>query len=258
MAYVAWSTLVDAVKLAVFPELEAENLVANHDRYVLNGVIDLQLKVQCLQINRQDSIPFCSTFYHCGATVFNAPRGFIHQLYTTDNAECCDKVVYRPTTKGHIDCMLSEAIACATEVDHPYQMYEAFNTYYAYPDVGMACVEYARGDVDKACRAEDGWFTLYRGELWVYPHINSDETIMLVWDGVKRDWEDIDLVDDDPDVRQALELYLGYMAALKEDCDREKYLVLKNEYDTKVADMMWNCEKEMRLPRRTPCFNNCG
>lgn len=256
MANIAWSTFVDEIKEAVFPEGEAENLVANHDRYVLNGAIDLQLKVACLQTNREDTIPFCATYYHCGATVFHAPRGFIQELYTTD-ADCCDKVFYHPTTKGHIDCMIAEAAACE-DIEHPYQSYYAFDTYYPYPEIAQACTDYARGDVDKACRARDGYFTLYRGDIWMYPHINSDELVMLVWDGVKREMAATDLVIDDPELRQALELYLGYIVALKEDCDREKYLVLKTEYDNKVADMMWNCAREQRTPRREACFNNCG
>src|SRR5687768_9719192 len=145
MAYVAWSTFRDSIKLAVFPEGEAENLVANHDRYVLNGVIDLQLKIECLQCNREDTIPFCATYYHCGATVFHSPRGFIHAVYTVD-ADCCDKVFYTPTTKGHIDCLIAAAAACE-EIEHPYQSYYQFDVYYPYPAIAQACVDYARGDV---------------------------------------------------------------------------------------------------------------
>lgn len=257
MADVAWSDFVDDIKEAVFPEGEAENLVANHDRYVLNGIIDLQLKVDCLQVEHEDRTIFNDTWYHCGASVFTAPRGYIQELSTVTTADCCDKVKYRPTTKGHIDCMIAEVAACE-DIDQPYGYYLYDGLYLPYADTGLYCTVHSGPATDKDCRATDGWFTLYRGELWVYPHIDSNESIMLTWDGLKRAWAAGDLIDDDPDVRQALELYLAYTVALREDCDREKYLVMKAEYDNKVADMMWDCAREKRLPRREPCFNNCG
>lgn len=258
MGYVAYSTFRQSVMTEVFPETEAENLVARHRQWFLNGLIEMQMKVPCLQLNHTDQIGACATYYHCGATVFDAPRGLILNLSTISTDDCCDKVGYDSATKDEIDCLIAEAVAC-DDIEHPYQMYYSGVQWYDYPGIDQSCFDYPGADVNKPCRARSGKFALYRGQMWVYPHIDANETILLEWDGIKREWDDADLIDDDPKLREAMAMYMLMMVAWRDDHDTSDYALAKTQYDDKVADMIWVCGREQRLltPRKG-CLNNCG
>lgn len=77
---IAWADLKKAIKANVFPTGEAPNLVAAHDKSFVDCMIDLQMAVDCLQVDNTSLYPQCATFYNCGLTVFDAPRGFIKKV----------------------------------------------------------------------------------------------------------------------------------------------------------------------------------
>lgn len=73
-----------AIRANVFPTGEAANLVAAHNKMFVDGLVDLQTVVECLQQDHTDLYPQCSTFYDCQMTVFPAPRGIIKSVSTID------------------------------------------------------------------------------------------------------------------------------------------------------------------------------
>jgi hypothetical protein len=255
-----------AVRLSVWPDGEPENLVAPHKNYVLDALIDLQTKVRCLQQNHVDYLCASSSFYHCGASVFEAPRGFIQSLSTmVPGSRCCVEIPYVPVSKNDMDCMLQNQQAfsfCSTTELHPYPTY----------DTPLYCFDYVTyGDttLDKTSRASEGFFAIDRGQLWVNPQIQSDELMVLKWDGVKRSFADTDTVDEDiwtREVAECVELCVRGKAAGIDDCDVTRSIYYNNEnmqrpgqYQIRRADLIHTCEKERRPPSRNYCYDTqCG
>lgn len=216
-----------AIRLAVWPDLEPENLVQNHRNYIIDALIDLQLKVPNLQTGHTDFIPSNESLFHCGASLVEAPRGFIESLSTMLVASdvCCDEVKYDRCSKEDMDCLLTGANEClpCCGVTQPYTYYQVlgYDGYYPYPELEY-CTFYPTPDVDKPCRARSGNFTLYRDQLWVFPNLQANEVVKLTWSGIKRDFADSDVLDDevyDREVSECVELYLRSRAASVDDCD---------------------------------------
>lgn len=262
------------IRARVWPEGEPENLVTNHNKWILDSLIDLQRKVPCLQQYQVDIVPQCATYLMNGSTVFGAPRGYIHKLYTLSNDpdDRC-QVEYSPITKDELDCMASSAPCCpgGQTFQHPYGAYGFYaELYNYYPDSGLLGMEFPSADEDKPCRATSGYYTLHRGNLWVFPHMQWTESAVVEWDGIKRTYAEEDLVSFgfenvlDREVEDAVEYYLRYKAAQVEDCDfdRARDLLLGPPgqlgagYNGKVADLIWECKKERRMRDTPPCFNN--
>ena len=259
-----------AVRAAVNPDGESENLVSRHKSFVLDALIDLQTKVPRLQQNHTDYISPAATFFHCGASVFDVPRGFIAALTTiVPGVACCDEIAYMGCSKNEMDCLLDGSVCtpCGTTVQ-PYGSYLVDGSVYVpYPDLPLECFAYPDTSIDSMCRGGEGYYTIYRGQLWMYPHLQSFELAKLEWDGVKRTFADTDILDEelfDREVQECVELYLTGRQASVDDCDYTRGILFNNENPTKFgmyqvrrADLIHTTEKEKRLPPRNYCFDSC-
>lgn len=250
-----------AVRQRAFPEGEAPNLKANHKKFVIDALIDLQLKVPRLQQFHIDYIPQSATYFMCGASVFEPTRGMIRKLSTITCLDPCDRVVYTPVSKERLDCLIAETNAC-DDITHPYDTYYDGTATFDYPGIAILGFEYPGGNTDLACRATAGVYARHRDHIWIHPALRSDEIVELEWDGIKREWEDTDTLEDDNEVREAVERYLIGMVALREDCDVLKSKVWYNDsirepglYQVKVGDMIWQSKKEAMLPKAQQCPN---
>lgn len=261
MARVTFAAWQLAVRDSAFPEGEAPNLQANHRKFAIDCLIDLQMKIPRLKRYHIDYIPQAATYFNCGASAFEPERGEIKKLSTITCLDPCDRVVYTPESKERIDCLIADANAC-DDITRPYDTYYDGTATFDYPGIAILGFEYPGGNTDQACRATEGWYARHRDFIWVFPALRSDEIIELEWDGVKRIWADTDTLEDDPEVNQAAELYMIGMAALREDCDLTKTRTYLNDnprepglYQIKVGDMIWQAQKEARLPKAQQCPN---
>lgn len=268
-----WAQFKAELFARVWPEGQASNLIPNHEKWVLDATIDLQKKVACLQQYQVDIVPQCATYLLNGCTVFGAPRGYIYKLYTISNDpdDRCP-VVYSPITKDELDCIASAGADHGATFQHPYGFYGFYaELYNFYPDSGLLGMEFPSADEDKPCRSKSGYYTLHRGNISVFPHMQWNESAVIEWDGIKRTYTDDEPVAFgfenvlDREVEDAVEYYLRYKAAQIEDCDldRARDLLLGPPgqlgagYNGKVAELIWECKKERRLRESPACFNNC-
>lgn len=96
-----WGQLKTKLRNILFPDGEAENLVAPHDQSFLTAMVDLQTWVQCLQQDNTSIFPHCSTFFHCGMTVIPAPRGNVFKVSVVDSvAETLPEGIEAPEDIG--------------------------------------------------------------------------------------------------------------------------------------------------------------
>lgn len=79
-----WSQLLSELRANLWPNGESSNLIASHDKAFLDAIIDLQEYIECLQSNNTTVTPACSTFYNCGLTALDAPRGRIKKVSVID------------------------------------------------------------------------------------------------------------------------------------------------------------------------------
>lgn len=258
-----------AIRLAVWPDLEPENLVQNHKNYILDALIDLQIKVPRLQINHTDFVQPEDTLYSCGATLFDAPRGFIVGLNVLRGTptNCCDAAPYKAASKDEFDCFLRDLENCqpCTTEQHGYAFYQTYEDgpYIAYPTLEY-CLEYPTMDLDSVCAPTSGYFTYFRNKLWIFPHLQSGHVAKLEWAGVKRSFGDADELDDnlyDREVMECVELYVRGRSAEIDDCDYTRGILFNNEnprqpgrYQIRRADLIHTGDKEKRLPPRNYCF----
>lgn len=234
-----------ARRRAVFPEGEAEELVERHKAYVLDALIDLQLKVKCLRRKHYDFIPFDATLWNCGATVFDAPRGYIHGLKTVQACDFCSPVFRYPVTKAQLEGRMTILRNCGGFLA-PYGMYEIDGTSFYYPELPFGAL-YVDADIDFSERPTIGWFALHDNQIWTYPALQSYEAIILEWEGIKRAYNDNDTVEFDQEVNDAVELYLESKARRREDSDYEASASALAAYQVKVGDLIHNCRKETQM-----------
>ncbi len=261
-----------AVQYSVSPDGIAENLVSLQRSYAIDALIDLQTKVPCLQQNHTDYLCASASFYSCGASLFEAPRGFIRSLSTMVPGDtCCREVRYTPVSMVDMQCMLKNQEAfsfCSATELHPYTTYLQDGVYVPFPDTPLECVDYVGPNdtsLDKSSRAIEGFFSIDRGQIWVTPQIQSNELVKLEWDGRKTIWSDTDTMDEEifnREVQECVEMFVRSRMASTADCDYTRAIFFSNEnmqrpgqYQVRRADLIHWCEKTRRPPKRDYCWD---
>ena len=253
MTYAEFST---AVRQAVFPDGEPENLIDRHKNYLLDAVIKIQQRVAYWQQRHTEIIPFEQTLWNCGATAFSAPRGFIKSCSTVNSSDYCGRIYLDPISHEEMKRIMRDQQDCGCSIDEPYGYYEAAGVYVPFGTLPLGFA-YAEDDTDKSCRATSGQYTLKDCQIWVWPNIQSTESIILEWDGLKRSFSDSDTVDFDREFTEAAELYVESQAAKHDDKDHETANGIMAEFNDKIGDMIWQHKAEQRLPQPAYQFTNC-
>lgn len=242
------------ISAAVFPEGEAENLIHVHKLAVKDASIDLQSKIPCLRTENADYVGQSSTLFHCGASTFDAVDGNIERVYTTDLDGACSEVEYTYIDQERMNDMI-HAYRCCLPSD-AYGM----NPYAPYSSVGAPLYVTGSPSTDKGYRtgAHQGYWSMSRGTIYLFPSIESTEQIVVEWNGIRRTFEDTTVIPvtfEDRDVMNAIELYLEAQVARRETKDMGTFQTSSKAYTDAVAQMIWECrrkQKFVREPRLTP------
>jgi tartrate-resistant acid phosphatase type 5 len=235
------SELKTKLRADTHPQDLPENLVGPYDRIVAEGLTILQKWVDCLQQNNTQLYKHCSTYWDCNATVVEAPKGRIKRVYTVQSDQNCDKVYYRQISYARLLCLAKD-----------YGLTEP-------PDqTGAPTLEspfyYANDSTDRTWgRSRYGFYAIQRGRLYVFPYIHSSETVVVEWDGMKRDWQDADLVSADPEFYRAIKLYVAKEMARDYDNDTNRYQTMTLEYREALRDLIHECREETRVRETEIC-----
>lgn len=261
-----FAELFTEVSANVWPEGRSARLASLHKTWLKDVLIDVQRKVKCFQISHLHYVNLSATYFSCGASVFEAPQGaIIKEFWTEDNETRCKKIHALPQSKDSFQCTLESKANCAcSDIEDPYQYYAVGDDYYAYPELPLG-LKYPDSTVDSDTRSCVRSFALFDGFIWTFPALSSLETGVLRWDGIKKTWQDTDLIqwlDDagqvDRDLIKACELYLEYKKARKENCDNDDSKTYLAEYNAHIADMIVDCKRSQRMPDGRSCFTACG
>lgn len=182
-----FGTFLEQIKELVAPD----GLPEQHQRALrydtIQGLIDIGRWVSYYRKRNKEVFPFCSTYFSCGATVVDLPRGRIQRVYTL-LGDCC------PVFYTHVedyDDFLNWIIANRKSWTEP-------------PNVGMPQLgpgfKFSESTTDKGRRYNFGRWTMHNHRLYIGHRIESAETLVVEWEGVRRDYKDTDLMPyDDPD-----------------------------------------------------------
>lgn len=264
-----FANLKRELRQQIWPAGEARNQFVAHNASFIQCLVDLQTWVECLQIDNTQLIPHCATFFKCGLTWFDAPRGIINQLSTIEKIDdegepdpegeddWCKEIPYTQVNHCHIKQYLTRSglVGCCTNLPLFFALPVALcgkgnvpiPTDEGLPD-GLPILplgnNYPQESTDAENRARSGVWALERGKIWVAPWIQSTETIVLKWDGIKRDWTDGDWVSEDPKFKRAVECYVRMDHARKFEKNEPEARMWEQQYNVALSDLIHDCRQE--------------
>ena len=238
---ITFGDLKTEIKDLIWPNGVPENLVKPIDVSFEDALVDLQTYVDCLQAWHTDVYPQCSTYFQCGLTVFDKPRGKILRIRAFQG-DFCDPVTLNPTTMHYLKCWSRRFMERVT----------------APANTGMPALpmgfKFADATTDSQWgRALLGLWSMERDRIYVAPHIQSLESIVVEWDGLKRTFSDSDLWPNDRDFKRTLKLWVQSEFSRDFERDFGAKQQFKVDYLDARADLMFRCAEERRLPPPEPC-----
>jgi hypothetical protein len=221
-----FSTLITSLRGQVWPEGEAKTLRTVHTSFFKEAMANLQTYITELQAVNISTYRRCERLWEDGKTVLGTPpNGVIRRIYTIVNEEWRDKVIYHSSNFHLMERWakrLREAVTPANGT------------------IGYG-FRYEDADSDNENgRARTGIWCFHRRKIFVAPWLQSNEVLVIEWDGVKIDYEDDDLVDEtlwSIDVQEAIKYYVLFKHEMQFG-DQRQAMVWKQLYDQKLGDLM--------------------
>lgn len=233
-----FADLKTAVKAIVFPIGEPENLVPLHDAYIVDGLNQIQQYVKCFRDNNINVIAFGDTVFNCGLTVTDAPDGIIKRIHTVSSDGCC-KVNLIKSSLARLRQKQEEHQIDFVENALPVQPVDKP------PLTGNDLYPDATADETTLGRAITGWYALDGCRLYIFPHIESTEDVIIEWQGVKDSYSDADdIFDSSTAVQRAVRLYLQRERARDLEIDETGVQKYSTEYANALADLVWRCRQK--------------
>lgn len=235
------------------PQRDSSRLDARHEGWIKDGLIEIQVKIPCLQEGHREYIGQDATYYSCGAVAFPQPKGYIKGLRVQGVENDClytDAVAY---TEARFRTVLQRLQRSC----HPPTGEVVADAYYGYAyDYGTVDPELrpATPAIDLSYTPGDYAFALFEGNVWLWPVLNSDQVAVLKWSGVKRNWKPDDQltwVDEKGELnREVVELINNYFLTKYyqfDKCDPEKAGAASFLYRKKLAEMIVDCTNSQRI-----------
>jgi hypothetical protein len=262
-----FSQLKQNVRDRLWPSGDPENLAGAHDKMVVEALIDIQRLVDCFQYNNTQLVPACSTLFQSGMTVFDAPRGIIRALHIVDRVtsagvedataalDWTGRILYRQVPFPELEqtALGPEPASCRNLLARLQINCNLISRKFTAPtdaDYGgdnplPLGFHYSQSSTDASSgRALQGVWAHHRGRIYVFPWIQSTETVMIEWDGLKREFLDDDVIDDDPSLEKAVVLYVEKEHARLYDADYERARQLESDYVIALRDLVMDCREE--------------
>jgi hypothetical protein len=98
-----------------------------------------------------------------------------------------------------------------------------------------------------------GRWAVERDKIYVSPWINSDELVVVEWDGVKTRFSGEDAVCDDSDFKRAVKLFVMREHARDFDSDYERYRYVTVDFHEALGDLIHECLQETQVRKTFPC-----
>lgn len=268
----SFQQLLTDVRAIVFPVGESRNLVAAHTRMIVDALIDIQRQIPCWQIDNTTIVPQCATNYKCGVTSFDFPRSMIKKLSVVDKLDAdgqedvtaeiswCSDITYKQTDSCHINAYWSKCqkAGCCLPLSQFFAIPSGLCGKSCYPvptDEGVPeglpvlplGYKYPQSSTNGACRAGAGLWARERSRVMVVPWIQESESIVVMWDGIKREWNLNDTLEADPSHLRAAVAYLQWKtSSIYKDIVGDP-ATFEKDYLMAMQDLWHDCKEETRV-----------
>lgn len=230
-----FAALKTSVKEMLWPDGVPENHEAAINRFIVDGLYDIQLHIACFQQDNTTRFEQCGTYFKCGTSWFTRPNGVINKLRVVQD-EACSPVTYRMTTP-----------------DEVYKWSRSFWREVTSPEnTGMPTLpdgyKYPESSTDSQYgRALTGVWAIDKGNIVLAPWLQSDETVVVYWDGIKQDYDDADEVSDDKLLEKVLRSYVKFTYEGEFGTDTNAYKLAEMRHGEAYAELMLWCRNQTRL-----------
>lgn len=221
---ITFANLVIALRAELWPSGEAKTLRTAHTGYFKAAMADIQQWVEQLQQHNISIYARCDRLWYDAMSVIAVPNGKVARVFSIVNDEWRDKVWYH-SSNYHALTRIAK------------RLYEAVT-----PSTGLSFgYEYSEEDVDSTNgRSRAGEYAIERGKLYVAPWLQSNEKLVIEWEGVKTAYADADEIDDaiwDKSVQEAIKYYVQWQHELYFG-DPNRAGLFERLYSEKRADLM--------------------
>ena len=269
----------------LWPQGEAENLVTAHNKFFIEALLEIQRWANCFQHNNTQLYRACSRYYKCGVNVMDGPSSessrsianSIQRLSVIDQLdpvtrresasapdEWCSQIFYEQVGYSKILKYQQQVESCSscggfanftgifgfntgnsckgnfpTPDDAEYLSSPALPLGHHYQP--QASTNSPRG------RANRGVWALERGRIYIAPWLQNTETVIVEWNGIKSEWEDLDIVDSDPQLKRAVRYYVAWNHAKDYDRDDVAAAAAEKSWRMALSQLMRDCREEGRV-----------
>ena len=244
-----FADLVTELRSDIWPEGVPESLTAPIDKSFEAAVTHLQRYIPCLQTRNINRYAQCSTYFQGGKTVIDAPKGRIKKLYTILNTpgEEIYPAVFKQVTKEELDCNSLNLLSMIYPPRNANR--DILPMGFKYPEEDSDYKVNSKGEklTTKHGRAVIGQWAIDRDRIYISPWINSNELVVVEWDGVKTKYSPDDITIEDVDFKRAVRLFVQREYARDFDNDYERYRYMSADFDMAMGDLIHECKKQTEL-----------
>lgn len=230
----------------IWPSGFPENVLNSLDSFFATGCMDIQRHIPCVQLRNVAVFPFCATRFNGWTTWVDmpAPLAKVRLCYTVANDDFTNRVFYRQREYGTV-LEWSQNRLCRPFGKAPATVLPPLPVGDRYADpltdkyqTWILPIGHGNG------RARAGIWATHRGRLYLAPWVQSNESIIAEWDGVKTQWLDADMVDLDvwnPQFEACLKWYVKWQYQASFGADRAAEQSAMENHLNKLAELINDC-----------------
>lgn len=223
--YQTFSELLDIVQPLIAPEDLGEEMQAKFRREVGNALADIQTLIPWVRdfnvsvFTKNEVQEFCST------SVFQGPVGKVTSVFAYKPGRDCKKLYYKRVTQAKVDCWIEtqRCVQCTFDPP-PTHIYDTPYCNYVIHGEEACDPPYLTGEEDDclflSLDDDDRMFAVGPDyKIYAAPRFPCGYYLLLNWQGIKRKWEDTDLVPVDQQLIETIQNRVEWRIARKERSD---------------------------------------
>lgn len=219
--YHTFSEFRDSVEELQAPEDLAENLEPYFRDQVAGALADLQTFLPWLRSFNVNFYEKGDVQEFCNASIFQGPVGKPTQLFAYKTNVDCKKLHYKKATVAQLDCWMERQRCLCPATEPPASnIYDSpYCNYVINGEAGCSTPYLTATEDDCRFKGLDDDNRMYAVapdyKIIAAPRFPCGYILCLQWQGIRRKWENTDLVPVDQQLREAVSNFVEWKMALK-------------------------------------------
>lgn len=256
--YISFTEFRSIVQRLVAPEDLGEELEPYFRDQVGNALADIQTVIPWFRDFNVDVKLKDSVHEFCAASIFDGPVGKITQLFAYKPGLDCRKYYYKRVNTSEMDCWVERQRCVQCTFDPPpTSVYDSPYCNYVLCGEEACDVPYLTATEDdckfKALDDDERIFAVGPDyKVYAAPRFPCDYALFLQWQGIRRKWDDTDLVPVDQQLREAVVNYVEAKVAKKER-DYAAKQTYENDYAINLRMLKFRYHDEQDTGPKRDC-----